>query len=31
MELSEQGGKEELGGNAEAGSVLRIYHIKYAF
>lgn len=31
MESSEQGGEEELGGNAEGGSVLRICHIKYVF
>lgn len=31
MESSEQGGEEELGGNAEGESVLRICHIKYVF
>ena len=31
MESSEQGAEEELGGNAEGGSVLRICHIKYVF
>lgn len=31
MGLSEQGGEEELGGNAEGGSVLRICHIKCVF